>query len=379
MDVFINGDLGEKKPMINILPHWIILTQTGSGQPGWQQPLIALGVFFGLCLLALLLFWPYRGVLWKLKRYFQLTQRVLIEDFLKHAFEHEVSRTPASIEEIRKHMEISARNTKKIVAKIEENGLGKPENGELHLTEEGREYAMRIIRAHRLWEHYLSELTGISEHDWHDLAEHKEHNLSEEEANQLAQALGNPLYDPHGDPIPTADGEFIAKDSIDLPDLETQQTAVIAHIEDEPKDVYKTIADKGLASGMKIQVQDKKDGNIQFWGGGSDHTLTTEEAQMISVTPFEPAEPEEDIASLYRTLDKVAPGETATVIRLSPSCRGLERRRLMDFGIVPGTEITNELQAIGKDPIAYRVRGSLVALRRQQASQIFVNPSQEVS
>jgi DtxR family Mn-dependent transcriptional regulator len=52
--------------------------------------------------------------------------------------------------------------------------------------------------------------------------------------------------------------------------------------------------------------------------------------------------------------------------------QGPERRRLLDLGIVPGTEITAEMRSAGGDPIAYRIRGALIALRKTQAAGIYV-------
>jgi Fe2+ transport system protein FeoA len=46
----------------------------------------------------------------------------------------------------------------------------------------------------------------------------------------------------------------------------------------------------------------------------------------------------------------------------------------MDLGIVPGTTITAELSSVTGNPMAYRVRGTLVALRKEQAEQIVVSP-----
>ncbi len=51
---------------------------------------------------------------------------------------------------------------------------------------------------------------------------------------------------------------------------------------------------------------------------------------------------------------------------------GLERRRMMDLGILPGTSIEAELVSPLGDPTAYLVRGALIALRREQARQITV-------
>lgn len=72
--------------------------------------------------------------------------------------------------------------------------------------------------------------------------------------------------------------------------------------------------------------------------------------------------------SAQRTLADLQPGDTAEVIALHSD--GAERRRLMDLGIVPGTAITAELRSPLNDPVAYRVRGTLIALRRSQAVHI---------
>ncbi len=80
------------------------------------------------------------------------------------------------------------------------------------LTDQGREYALHIVRTHRLLERYLADRTGVLPEDWHGEAERREHKLSPEDRESLAARLGHPLYDPHGDPIPTAAGELPAAD-----------------------------------------------------------------------------------------------------------------------------------------------------------------------
>lgn len=79
----------------------------------------------------------------------------------------------------------------------------------------------------------------------------------------------------------------------------------------------------------------------------------------------------------WHTLTDLQPGETAEVAALHSA--GAERRRLMDLGIVPGTTITAELRSPLNDPVAYRVRGALIALRRSQAAQIEIrSPAPEI-
>ncbi len=68
------------------------------------------------------------------------------------------------------------------------------------------------------------------------------------------------------------------------------------------------------------------------------------------------------------TLANLAPGQTGVVQAVHSE--GLERRRMMDLGIVPGTAIHVEMDSPLGDPVAYRVRGALIALRREQARLI---------
>ena len=52
---------------------------------------------------------------------------------------------------------------------------------------------------------------------------------------------------------------------------------------------------------------------------------------------------------------------------------------MMDLGILPGTQIRAEFSNPGNDPVAYRIRGALIALRKEQAELIRIAPlSQEV-
>ncbi len=70
------------------------------------------------------------------------------------------------------------------------------------------------------------------------------------------------------------------------------------------------------------------------------------------------------------TLADLKPGQAGNVTELHS--QGPERRRMMDLGIVPGTVITAEMSSPLGDPVAYRVRGALVALRREQADLVLI-------
>ena len=74
------------------------------------------------------------------------------------------------------------------------------------------------------------------------------------------------------------------------------------------------------------------------------------------------------------SLADLGPGQRGKVVAILPACQGLERRRMMDLGILPGTIIRAELVSAGGDPVAYRVREALIALRGEQARLITIQP-----
>ena len=43
--------------------------------------------------------------------------------------------------------------------------------------------------------------------------------------------------------------------------------------------------------------------------------------------------------------------------------------------MVPGTEIEAEMVSAAGDPVAYRIRGAMIALRHRQAQWILIEPS----
>ena len=55
------------------------------------------------------------------------------------------------------------------------------------------------------------------------------------------------------------------------------------------------------------------------------------------------------------------------------NCDGNIRRRLLDLGVIKGTSIIPVLKGPFGDPIAYEIRGSLVALRKEISELIEVN------
>ncbi|MDD4801479.1 MAG: FeoA family protein [Syntrophomonas sp.] len=69
-------------------------------------------------------------------------------------------------------------------------------------------------------------------------------------------------------------------------------------------------------------------------------------------------------------LHQLSPGSSGIVKKLT--AQGNERRRMMDLGLVYNTKIKSLQKSPCGDPIAYELRGVVIALRSESASQILV-------
>jgi DtxR family Mn-dependent transcriptional regulator len=336
------------------------------------DPGLALLVFGLIVASAGALFWPRYGVVPRLLRLSRLDSRVRLEDALKHIYMCDRNDQTCSLESLAGRLEVSTAHAADLLSRLGDMGLVRSGGAGPTLTDEGKRSAVQVVRNHRLWERYLAERTGVPPGEWHDRAERMEHALSAEQADVLESHLGHPQWDPHGDPIPTSAGELTPVQGVALAAVEPGRTVEIVHLEDEPRQIYDALVAGGLALGGRLDVVERTDRAVRVRARGREWTIDPVAARNVTVLPRpEGAAEEPELATL---LD-ARPGETVRVAGISRACRGAQRRRLLDLGVVRDTEITPELVSATGDPIAYRIRGALIALRRAQAVQVLVQPA----
>lgn len=335
-----------------------------------ENPALALAL--GLICVVVMgwVFWPKKGLLAYFNKARMSSQRVLLEDTLKYLFDCEYKGMECSLNSAAGNLNISADQMAKLIAHLRDMGLVVFEGPNIHLTDTGKSYALRIVRVHRVWERFLADETGVDHMDWHGEADIQEHQVSLEEADRIAARMGNPAFDPHGDPIPSKEGKMPPLSGIPLSSLEEGEVAQIVHIEDEPHYIFEQLSALGLYPGMQVYLLDVEEGKITFAANGNECMLTPLFASAITVKQLPKTEP---IQEGYQRLSELKPDETATIVGISSYCRGLQRRRLMDFGIVPGNTITAELESASGNPVGYRILGTTIAIRKNQANLIFIN------
>lgn len=326
-------------------------------------------LLFVLISLTLYLFFRRSGYYWIFLQGKKQGEKTIIEDILKQLFHMEYENTRVRFRDLKESQELSGKNVLDILDKMIKTELISKEEDYLVLEPKGRDYALRIIRAHRLWEKYLAEKTGYDKSEWHDRAERKEHELTVDQTNALASSLGSPNFDPHGDPIPSEKGDILPQQGISLSLFPVDKIGKIIHIEDEPEVVYKQILAENLHIGSQIRIIESNAQRVKFISEGEEYILAPLVAENVSV---ESVDLEDQQDENVRRLSSINDDEEVEIIGISKECRGANRRRLLDLGFVPGTTVRLGITSPLNDPRAYKVRSTDIALRNEQANYILI-------
>ncbi len=324
-----------------------------------------------IVLLAGIIFIPRFGILALYKDWRSAKEREQLEDALKHLLDREGQGRHASPESLAGTLSLPRGKITRLISDMESQGLLETHGSLLHLTAEGERWAMHVVRAHRLWERYLVDEARMPLNQIHDVAQKREHSFTEAQLNDLEAALGHPTLDPHGDPIPTREGKMPSVESTPITAWEAEGPVRIVHIEDEPAIAYEQILAAGLKLGQIIRVLEKTPQRVVLSDGETEYRLAPTVAANVGVALL----PESEIAKANAiTLADLMHDQRGEIVQLDDAVQGFTRRRFLDLGLTPGTKIYPELGNFFGEPRAYRVRGTLIALRKDQASQIWVRP-----
>jgi DtxR family Mn-dependent transcriptional regulator len=320
---------------------------------------------------AVSLFLPTYGVLARIAAWREIRQREMVEDALKHLLDREQQGRHATPQSLAGTLNLSLGNATKLIARMESQNLIESRGNEIHLTPEGERWALHVVRAHRLWERYLADEARMPLEKIHGEAHRREHSLTDAELDALDAAMGYPTHDPHGDPIPSREGKFASQQAVPLTAWQAEGPMRITHIEDEPAIAYEQILAAGLRLGQVIRIIEKTPARYILTDGESEYRLAPSVATNVNVAPLSEIETALKGAIPLHALTDAQKGE---IVALDEGVQGFTRRRFLDLGLTPGTQIYPELQNFFGDPRAYRVRGTLIALRKDQASMILVRP-----
>lgn len=180
-----------------------------------------------------------------------------IQDYLKHIYELTREGESASTSHLSEVLGISAASVTNMLQKLSKTDppyvLYKKHQGVI-LTQAGKLAALKIIRRHRLIEHFLVEKLGYTWDEVHQEAEILEHAMSPLLEERMDTALGYPKFDPHGDPIPNAELKMPEIKQTKLTSLEVGQKGSIIRVPHEDPRVLRFLGECGIHPGAKIKL-----------------------------------------------------------------------------------------------------------------------------
>ncbi len=121
------------------------------------------------------------------------------------------------------------------------------------LTTEGEAEAIRLVRAHRIWEVFLTDSLGFSWQDVHQEAEQLEHASSELLLERLYDFLGQPKECQHGNPIPNFKGQVKRVSYPSLWEAAVGQSFVLRRVIDD-YDLLSYLQDEGIELHQTMDV-----------------------------------------------------------------------------------------------------------------------------
>ncbi|MCH2137153.1 MAG: metal ABC transporter permease [Phycisphaerales bacterium] len=182
------------------VPGWLLGGDVDTSSSGMMA--VAAG---GLFLIAVFLA-PGRGVIATRRSLRRLAATVAMEDalgLLYRLHERGEARDDAHVRHLLEaDVRIGPRRLERVLRRLQQRALVVCTNGSWDLTEQGRIEAAGLVRAHRLWETWLSTRSSVPASHLHSAAERLEHVTDPDLASALQREVGDVDHDPHGRKIP---------------------------------------------------------------------------------------------------------------------------------------------------------------------------------
>lgn len=180
-----------------------------------------------------------------------------IQDYLKWIYEFTLDGSRASTNQLANALGISAASVTNMIQKLSKTQpayVTYEKHKGVKLTDAGQHAALKIIRRHRLIEHYLVEKLGYRWDEVHAEAEILEHAMSPLLEKRIDAALDHPKFDPHGDPIPDINLKVPHIEQIPLSALEIGKTGCVMRVPNEDPQVLRYLGKFGFKPGSNIKL-----------------------------------------------------------------------------------------------------------------------------
>jgi DtxR family Mn-dependent transcriptional regulator len=295
------------------------------------------------------------------------------EEYLEAIYKEQIKGSPASTSSLAKDLGVSRPAVTDMLIHLNRRGFVdyKPSEGAT-LTDIGQDRALGVIRRHRLWERFLTDVLGMNWDVVHEEACKLEHVASAAVTERLAGILGDVDTCPHGHSIPDKDGNIKEEKGIPLSDFRPTQRVCVLAIDVEDTSVLKRVEELGLRPKVVVTILKRKDdGSLELQAGKKKFKLSSD---LASVLLAEPITPETQGEAQEIPLSKLIAGRSG-VLKSYAGERGL-LGRCLSLGFTPGS-VVKMLENYSGCPVLVKVHDTEVALGRELAEKMTVTGETE--
>ncbi|HOT93106.1 MAG TPA: metal-dependent transcriptional regulator [Anaerolineae bacterium] len=180
-----------------------------------------------------------------------------IEDYLGAIYRlRKTADSPLPLAVLGEHFGFSPVSIHEMIQKLSQQGWlhYHPYRG-VTLTEQGEAVALALLRRHRLWERFLTDMLHIPWAEAHDIAGALEHAAPEAVTERLADLLGDPASCPHGAPIPPLTKPYVDQCLTRVP---VGAQGRVTRITPESADLLRAVQAWGLLPGSRVSVIERR-------------------------------------------------------------------------------------------------------------------------
>jgi DtxR family Mn-dependent transcriptional regulator len=291
------------------------------------------------------------------------------EEYLEAIYKEQSKGEPASTSFLARDLGVSQPAVSDMLKNLENKGLIDYQSSKgAILTDLGVERALGVIRRHRLWERFLTDVLGMKWDKVHDVACKLEHLDVPEVEERLAVILGDTNTCPHGHSIPDKEGNVKEEKALPLTSFQPLQRVNIIAIDEGNPELLRDIEKKGLKPQVIVTIRKKnEDGSLELEVGNKKIRINEKLAAILLAEPVAIRQP--DAVKEETPLSKLTAGHSG-VLKEYTGERNL-LGRCLSLGFTPGS-VVKMLENFNSGPVLVKVHDTEIALGRDLAEHITV-------
>jgi DtxR family Mn-dependent transcriptional regulator len=291
------------------------------------------------------------------------------EEYLEAIYKEQSKGEPASTSFLARDLGVSQPAVSDMLKNLENKGLIDYQSSKgAILTDLGVERALGVIRRHRLWERFLTDVLGMKWDKVHDVACKLEHLDVPEVEERLAVILGDTNTCPHGHSIPDKEGNVKEEKTLPLTSFQPLQRVNIIAIDEGNPELLRDIEKKGLKPQVIVTIRKKnEDGSLELEVGNKKIRINEKLAAILLAEPVAIRQP--DAVKEETPLSKLTAGHSG-VLKEYTGERNL-LGRCLSLGFTPGS-VVKMLENFNSGPVLVKVHDTEIALGRDLAEHITV-------